>query len=155
MPVTSPVPPEVRATVAAAVLAREVADTARELICHLGPDSGSDAAGRLAAASRPRARGLHLLDMMVIVERLRYGTSWEVIAESLGMTAEVARRRWESTVLVWADPGEDELGRELAVGGDLEDLAATAEGIDAWYNRHAWEWEQLDAPVSTVTRARS
>lgn len=79
------------------------------------------------------------------------GASWAELADALSLPEGETIRRYESTVAMWrSGQGQGDLAAVLS--GDIviglmddPDPASTAEGIDAWYARHADPWEQ-DAP---------
>jgi hypothetical protein len=145
--------PAARAVIATAIAARETADAARDAVRQLaGGDTAATAQERLTTLRRPRAAALHLLDLGVVVERLRYGTSWEDIGRGLGLTAEMAADRYAETVAMWTDTDPDQ-----QLLGDLtmltvEQLADTAAGLDAWYDRHAEPWDEAHE-AWTLSRA--
>jgi hypothetical protein len=146
--VSTPATPAARARVAFALIAREVSDSARGTI-NLLDGTASTPAERLRAAREPRRQALHLLDLWVIVERLDYGSSWAAIGEGLGISADMARDRYDSTVEAWNDPTDstssDYLG--LLAPGALDETAAT---LDGWWDRHSEPWDHVSG---VVTRA--
>lgn len=131
----------VRARIALAVAARELADLARGVV---GDVSTPMVTGeRIRAARRVRMQTWTLLDRAVLAE-LSDGATWVDVAQALGVPAEEAERRYAQTWAEWsagrADDGDDFGDFGIGLRGDL-DLEGTAESLDQWWRRHSEPWE--------------
>lgn len=149
------VSPAVRAHLAALVAARDVADHSYAIV--------GDAATPMLPGERIRRwRQIRMdaltgLDRTVLAELLE-GTSWEDVADALGLTVEETRARYEKTLELWrsgrrlVDRTNYALFGEHSVGlREDTDPRGTAETLDAWYRRHAEPWAEPDArPVSRL-----
>jgi hypothetical protein len=145
--------PAARARIALQQADKEAADYARGLV---GDVATPHRPGELIRAHRKlRMLTLTGLDRAVIVEYLA-GATWEQLAAALGLSVQETQARYAETCELWEqaiDPDDADYG-DWTVGlrGD-DDLAGTAETLDAWYRRHAEPWETPIEGDGPATRA--
>lgn len=143
----------VRARLAYAVAGRELADLGRGAVGDVSTPMPPGALIR--KARRPRLVSLTLVDRAVLAE-LSQGTSWEVVADALGLDLDAAIRRYGPVWDQWSNGDLDDDAADfgdhgLGLRGDL-DAEGTADSLDQWYRRHAEPWEDHaeSAPVAQV-----
>lgn len=147
--------PEGRARLAMAVAGREAADwargTVRDVATPMLPGE------RIRQWRRLRAMALTGLDRAVLVELLE-GSTWDQVADALGLPVGETRRRYEETFALWCEELPP-TAMDATIFGDFTtglrqdpDPEGTARALDSWAARHAEPWEAVEEPVTRSLR---
>lgn len=136
------------------VAAREVSDFARGLV-PTGPRPRGIYAGVVVSDARRVAElAARVLAAAVVVER-EDGSTWQEIADALGVTRASANQRWAPTVTRWQDRSDRPCGDTDASGSPGAGPGGGRMGmvvaeLDAWVVRHREHLDPIagDRPVS-------
>lgn len=130
-----------RASIAAAVAARDLSDSARAVVTAI---TDGWAPGELATlARRARTESLAVLDRVVLAE-VAAGATWAEVADAIRVPVEEVIARYQPVLDRWVLAGIDPDPRasHASIAVDASTVGADdARAVDAWCARHTDPWE--------------